>query len=260
MILIPNFWDLSPDEKTKQLKNVYDFGPVGKYAAGELPHIKDMVDVPAGPAEHHPELNQAIHNWMVYEQSRKLSDDPRDWFAASLHDLGKVHTNKDIWPKQHGHEGAGVKPVEELSDHLNVPEDWKDVAKIVAKHHLKGHTAKELNPKTLRKFFNLFKNEKDFQTFLNATEADHKGRGGKENDPHPHLDYLSSKRQEHLSIPEPMQPSKTQLTLSTPDLMKELNISGPKVGEIVKKLKKLVDSNPEINEPNILLDAAKRLM
>lgn len=254
------FWTLPEDERKRLLRQVYDFGPYGKHEAGEIPHIREMIDVPAGPEEHHPEKNQAIHNYMVYEQARRLSDDPRDWYAAALHDLGKVHTDKEIWPKQHGHESGGVPHVESLSRMLGVPQEWEDIAKLVAEHHLKGHTAKELNPKTLKRFFELFKNEKDFRTFLTAIEADQRGRLGKEEESHPNISYLTEKRTQHLEDLNKPAPIKVELAISAQDLQRELGISpGKQLGDIIKTLKKEITDKPDLNEYNILLEMAKRM-
>lgn len=259
-----NFWTLSPEDRTKFLKNIYDFGELGKFEAGELPYIKNMVDVPAGPILHHPEGNQAIHNWLVYNESRKLSQDPKDWFAAALHDLGKVKTDPKTWPKQHGHEQAGVKPVEELSSLLHAPEDWKDVARLMAEHHLKGHTAKELRPSTLSNFFSLFKNEEDFNTFLNTINADYKGRWKNEVYDHPNIPFLKEKRINWLNKPNKIELNKLnkiELNVSAQELMKELNIpGGPKLGQIISALKKYIEENPSLNEKNKLLDEARKLL
>jgi tRNA nucleotidyltransferase (CCA-adding enzyme) len=52
-------------------------------------------------------------------------------FATLCHDLGKGLTPKALWPRHHGHGPAGVKLVEQLCARLRVPNDIRDLAKLV---------------------------------------------------------------------------------------------------------------------------------
>ena len=144
------WWRLSDQEEQGQLDKEYDFGKGLKFKAKDIPELATQIEVPAGPVEHHPEKNQLMHTNLVYDRAKKISEDPMVWFAALLHDLGKSHTDKAIWPKQYGHEEGGVPYVEQVSNLLGVPEDWKDFAMQVARHHLNCHRAAELSPKTLK--------------------------------------------------------------------------------------------------------------
>ncbi len=61
-------------------------------------------------------------------------------FATLCHDLGKGLTPKNLWPRHHGHGPAGVKLVEQLCQRLRVPNDLRDLAKLVAEYHDLIHT------------------------------------------------------------------------------------------------------------------------
>ena len=64
-----------------------------------------------------------------------LSPDVNVRFATLCHDLGKGLTPKALWPRHHGHGPAGVKLVEQICARLRVPNDIRDLAKLVAEYH-----------------------------------------------------------------------------------------------------------------------------
>src|ERR1035437_369483 len=166
------WWRLSDPEEKDLLNKEYDFGNGLKFKAKDIPELASQIDAPAGPTEHHPEKNALLHTNLVFDQAKKISNDPMVWFAALLHDLGKSYTDKNIWPKQHGHEELGVPYVEHVSDLLGVTPEWKEFAKLVTFNHLNCHRAKELSPKSLRKLFGLFNNDKkSFMNFISTCEA-----------------------------------------------------------------------------------------
>lgn len=258
-----DWWRLSDPEEKDLLEKEFDFGNGIKFKNKDIENLRRMVEVPAGPELHHPEKNQLLHNNMVFDQARRISDDPKVWYAALMHDLGKVHTDPTLWPKQHGHEELGVPHVETVSNELGVPQDWKDVAKLVAEHHLNGHRALELTPKALRKLFLAFNGDKEkFFTFLGAIEADHRGRLGREEEPYAQKDILS--RHWENGVPETVAPpnkNKLDMSISGADLVRELGLSpGKEVGELLKKLKQMVEANPALDQPQTLLDAARSML
>ena len=255
-----DWWRLSDPEEKDLLNKEFDFGNGFKFQAKDIPELAEQVNVPAGPLEHHPEKNQLLHNNMVYDQAKKLSNDPMVWFAALLHDLGKSYTDKAIWPKQHGHEVGGVPYVERVSDMLGVPAQWKEFAKLVAEHHLKCHRAKEMTPKSLRKLFESFNNDKAlFNSYLTSCEADAKGRlGGHALKPYEQKDYLAQKMNEGFE--EKKNPAST-LAISGNDLMQELGLKpGQELGKILKTVKEMVDADPMLNDRQTLLDIARNLL
>ncbi len=256
----PDWWRLSPGEEKDLLNKEYDFGNGTKFRVGDIPELASQVEVPAGPEQHHPEKNQLLHNNMVYDKARELSEDPMVWFAAALHDLGKSYTDKAKWPKQHGHEVGGVPFVQRVSDILGVSAEWKEFASIVAENHLKCHTSQQLTPKVLRKLFDLFKNDKGrFNAFLTSCEADAQGRmGGYADKPYEQKEYLSRKWDEKdLQHKNPKQ----TLALTGDDLKSELGLkTGPELGKIMKTMMEMVSADPMLNDRDTLLGIAKSLL
>ncbi len=255
-----DWWRLSDSEEQDLLNKEFDFGSGLKFKAKDIPELASQVEVPAGPQEHHPELNQLLHNNLVSDKARELSDDPMIWYGALMHDLGKSYTDKAIWPKQHGHEEAGVPYVDAVSSRLGVPEKWKEFAKLVAEHHLKCHRAQEMTPKTLKKLFKAFNNDKEFfAAYLTACEADAKGRlGGHALKPYDQKQYLAQQIEKGF---EEKQNMPSTLAISGNDLQKELGLKpGPELGKILKSIKEMVEKDPSINEREILMGIARNLL
>lgn len=254
------WWRLSDPEEKELLEKEYDFGGGLKFKAKDIPELASQIAVPAGPEIHHPEKNQLLHTNLVFEQAKKLSDDPMVWFAALLHDLGKSYTDKSIWPKQHGHEELGGPIVEHVSNLLGVTPEWKEFAKLVAENHLNCHRAKELSPRSLRKLFDLFKNDKEkFMAFVTACEADAYGRhGGYADKPYTQKDYMKEKWDEGIVLNK-QKPS--TLAISGDDLMQEFGLTpGAELGKLIKALKDAVAANPDMNDRTKLLNFAKNLL
>jgi len=145
-----------------------------------FPEIDRLYGVPQ-PEEHHPEIDTGVHTMMVLTQAARLSDDPAIRFAALVHDLGKGITPEDEWPKHIDHEEQGVPLVEALCDRLKVPNQFRELAVIVTRYHLRYHRAAEMRNdtflETLEKL-DAFRRPQRFEQFLIACEADSRGRTG----------------------------------------------------------------------------------
>jgi tRNA nucleotidyltransferase (CCA-adding enzyme) len=255
-----DWWRLSDPEEKEFLEKEYDFGGGLKFKAKDIPEIASQVAVPAGPEAHHPEKNQLLHTNLVFEQAKKLSDDPMIWFAALMHDLGKSFTDPKIWPKQHGHEELGVPYVEHVSNLLGVTPEWKEFAKMVTENHLNCHRSESLSVKTLRRIFDWFNNDKEkFLAFITTCKADAQGRhGGYALKPYTQEEFMKRKWEEGL---EPKKTPPSTLAISGEDLIREFGLKpGPELGNILKQIKELVAANPNMNERQSLLDFAKTLL
>ena len=100
-------------------------------------------------------------------------------FATLCHDLGKGLTPKAFWPRHHGHGPAGVKLVEQLCQRLKVPNEMRDLAKLVAEFHDLIHTLPILQPKTLVKLFDsidAWRKPQRVEQIALTSEADVRGR------------------------------------------------------------------------------------
>lgn len=155
-----------------------------------LPELDNLFGVPQ-PEQYHPEIDSGIHSLMVLKQACKMNLSNEARFAALLHDLGKGVTDKNLLPKHHGHEEAGVPLVEEVCKRLKVPNTYSRLANIVCEKHLNIHQAKDLNYKTIFKLLHdkRLKND-EFIDFVKVCHADATGRLGLENKPYPQADHM----------------------------------------------------------------------
>jgi tRNA nucleotidyltransferase (CCA-adding enzyme) len=152
-----------------------------------FPELHALFGVPQ-PPEHHPEIDSGLHTMMVLEQACRLSRDPAIRFAALTHDLGKGATPRSEWPGHVGHEERGVKIILDFCGRWHVPNRFRDLAVIVARHHLDCHRVMEMRPETvLRKLESLdaFRRPARFAEFLLACEADARGRAGRQSVDYP---------------------------------------------------------------------------
>lgn len=159
-----------------------------------FPEIDRLFGIPQ-PARYHPEIDTGIHTLMVLRRAAELSDEPVVRFAALTHDLGKGTTPKDEWPSHRGHEERGVQLVDELCGRYKVPNEFRELAEITAREHLRVHRALELTAKTLVALFegtDAFRKPQRFQQLLIACQADAQGRAGLERQPYPQAAFLAA--------------------------------------------------------------------
>lgn len=157
-----------------------------------FPEIDQLFGVPQ-TAKHHPEIDCGIHTLMVLQQACLLTTDITVRFSALTHDLGKALTPENEWPRHIKHETLGIKKVKQLCKRLRVPNDIRDLAVLVCEYHLHVHKAFELKPSTLVKLFqslDLYRRPERLQPFLQACEADARGRLGFEQRDYPQKEYL----------------------------------------------------------------------
>jgi tRNA nucleotidyltransferase (CCA-adding enzyme) len=165
-------------------------------ACGALAHIFPEVEALFGvpqPAQWHPEIDTGVHTLMVIDMAARLSPLASVRFAALTHDLGKALTPHEKWPRHPGHEVASVRLVTELCARLRVPNEFRDLAILVARHHGVVHRAFELRPGTVLELLentDALRRPERFESFLLACEADARGRTGLEDRSYPQGDYL----------------------------------------------------------------------
>jgi tRNA nucleotidyltransferase (CCA-adding enzyme) len=120
--------------------------------------IHDMVDVPAGPEEFHPEGSLFNHSIEALQKTTELTKDPVSRLASFLHDLGKVETPKDELPAHHGHDKRNT--VERFLNSLKANNHTVNVAKTVAAEHMRYHKLHEMKEsKVLKLVYNLMTNK-----------------------------------------------------------------------------------------------------
>ncbi|OBS09668.1 multifunctional CCA addition/repair protein [Acidihalobacter prosperus] len=157
-----------------------------------MPELDRLWGVPQ-PPQWHPEIDTGLHTLLVLQQAARLSPEPTVRFAALLHDLGKGTTPPAQWPKHHGHEQRGERLVLDVCARFRAPNEFRDLARLVAREHGNAHRALALRPDTVLKLLegsDAFRRPERFEQFLLACEADARGRPGFESRPYPQADFL----------------------------------------------------------------------
>jgi len=157
-----------------------------------IPELDKLWGVPQ-PPQHHPEVDTGIHVMMVLDYAAQQAFSLPVRFAALMHDLGKGTTPKEMLPRHIGHEERGVHLVKEVCKRLRVPNDCKELAVMVAKFHGKLYQSLDMRPSTLLEFLiqlDAIRQPERFNGFLQACEADSRGRTGMEDCPTPAADLM----------------------------------------------------------------------
>ncbi|MFM9434425.1 tRNA nucleotidyltransferase (CCA-adding enzyme) [Janthinobacterium sp. CG_23.3] len=163
-----------------------------------MPELDALWGVPQPPL-HHPEVDTGAHMMLVLDYAAERGFALAVRFASLMHDLGKGLTPPERWPSHHGHEGAGVKLIEQLCQRLKVPNDCRDLAVMTAREHGNIGRALSLRANTIVTLFERcdgLRKPVRFEQMLLATECDFRGRGGAadglRDKPFPQAPYLLS--------------------------------------------------------------------
>jgi len=144
-----------------------------------FPEIDALFGVPQ-PPKWHPEIDTGIHTLQVLDVAAELSSDTTVRFAALVHDVGKALTPRDQWPGHIGHEASGANLIEKMGERLRVPNEHRELAVLVARHHARVHRVGAQRPGTILELLEMtdaFRRGERFERFLLACEADARGRG-----------------------------------------------------------------------------------
>ncbi len=167
-----------------------------------FPEVDALFGVPQ-PAKWHPEIDTGVHVALALREAARLSFSTEVRFAILVHDLGKGTTPKAELPRHVGHEERSVELVLRLCERLAVPNRFRDLAVAVARNHGRCHKALELRPATLLKLLeslDAFRSGHRVTAFLDACEADARGRTGLEERPYPQRELLLSVWQAALAV------------------------------------------------------------
>lgn len=157
-----------------------------------LPELDRLWGVPQ-PPQHHPEIDTGVHVMLVIDWAAACNYPLPVRYAALLHDLGKGTTPPEAWPRHIAHEQRSVTLVKAVSERLRAPNDCRELAVIVAAYHGKVHRALEMRPETLLQLLqdcDALRQPARFALFLQACEADSRGRTGFEHVPFRQAEYL----------------------------------------------------------------------
>lgn len=157
-----------------------------------LPEVDKLFGVPQ-PPKHHPEVDTGEHIMMVIDTARQHFNQPLVTFAGLLHDLGKGVTPEDQWPKHIKHEINGLEPVEAVCERFKIPKDYRALALIVTEHHLRCHRILDARGKVILRLLeavDAFRRPERLQFFVQACEADARGRGEMQDNDYPQAAFL----------------------------------------------------------------------
>ena len=159
-----------------------------------MPELDALFGIPQ-PAKHHPEIDCGIHALMSLQASTHLTHSTDVRFAALVHDLGKAKTDSKQWPKHHGHEQLGLKPIKQLCRKLRTNRYAESLSLIASQYHTHIHRAFELKPSTILKVLSAcdaFRKPQQLEDLLLVCISDSRGRLGFESIAYPQADYFRS--------------------------------------------------------------------
>lgn len=157
-----------------------------------FPELDCLFGVPQ-PSEHHPEVDTGEHVMMSIDIAKQRFDNAIVTWAVLVHDLGKGLTPQALWPRHIGHESCGVPVVEAVAHRFKVSREYRELAKLVAEHHLRCHKLLEMRPGkiiSLLESLDAFRRPQRLELFVQACEADARGRLGLQNKPYPNAALL----------------------------------------------------------------------
>ncbi|HJV66268.1 MAG TPA: HD domain-containing protein [Geomonas sp.] len=135
---------LAKDEPARFFRRMLEL-QVGK---NYLPEIFRMPEVPAGPLQYHPEGDLFAHSLQSLERMSLQSADIKARFCALFHDLGKLVTPEDEYPKHHGHENAGADAAGAFCRKLRLPASFQRALQATCRLHGNGNRWQELREST----------------------------------------------------------------------------------------------------------------
>jgi tRNA nucleotidyltransferase (CCA-adding enzyme) len=121
-----------------------------EFKVGEpyLPEIFRMLHIPAGPLIHHPEGDLFTHSIQVLQRVALRTFDPLTRFCAMFHDIGKLATPSNLYPKHHGHDQAGFVLSKRFCQRLRLPAHYGDALSWVSRLHGTFNLWDQLRDKT----------------------------------------------------------------------------------------------------------------
>jgi len=167
-----------------------------------LPEVDVLFGVPQ-PEKYHPEIDTGIHIIMAMNLAAKVGWSARVVFAVLLHDLGKGITDPGNWPSHIDHERAGVALVERVCERFRVPGVYRVLALRVCALHLRCHRLMETQPARVMALLedaDLLRRPEQLESFVQACEADYRGRKGCEERKYPQARRLAAALEASLSI------------------------------------------------------------
>lgn len=138
-----------------------------------FPEVDRLWDIPE-KEQYHPEGNSGEHTMLVIRNGEHLS--PKVKFALLLHDIGKVYTPKDIL----GHDQRGVGIIEKICRRLQTPNEYKKIAILGCKEHMRFRLLPQMKVGKKFDFINTisanFKDKQQMSDIIEICRCDMLGR------------------------------------------------------------------------------------
>ena len=157
-----------------------------------LPEVDRLFGV-SQPARNHPEGCVGTHIKFVLDYGASQGFSLQVRFAGMLHDIGKGLTPPEQWPSHSGHEERGLTGVKSICDRFKVPAACRELAVHVMRFHSVVHRADELTVARIVELLEQvdgFRRPQRFEEFLQACEADARGRLGMADSPYPQAERM----------------------------------------------------------------------
>ena len=90
------------------------------------------------PVEFHPEGDAYEHTLKIVDEVATVNSKPVIRFAALAHDFGKGTTPQKMLPHHYQHDKRGLAVLQEMSDRIHLPTDWKKIAEFVISEHMRA--------------------------------------------------------------------------------------------------------------------------
>jgi tRNA nucleotidyltransferase (CCA-adding enzyme) len=167
-----------------------------------LPEVDVLFGVPQ-PVKYHPEIDTGLHVQLSMDVAAAEGWPAQVVFAVLLHDLGKGITPRDQWPSHYGHEAAGLPLVRAVCERLKVPTAWRELAERVCELHLRCHRLLVMKPAKVLSLIeqaDLLRRPERLQPFVQACEADYRGRTGWAQRAYPQATRLESALEAALGV------------------------------------------------------------
>jgi tRNA nucleotidyltransferase (CCA-adding enzyme) len=135
---------LGKDDPTRFFKRMLQF----RIGQGYLPELFMMPEVPAGPLQYHPEGDLFTHSMQALERMALRTSDTKARFCALFHDLGKLSTPKEEYPKHHGHDVKGALAADAFCKRLRLPVALQRALQATSRLHITANRWDELRDST----------------------------------------------------------------------------------------------------------------
>jgi tRNA nucleotidyltransferase (CCA-adding enzyme) len=131
-------------EPTRFFRRMAEFGIGWEF----LPELFRMAEVPAGPVSFHPEGDLFSHSLAVLERMASRNGDVTPRFCALFHDLGKLATSQELYPRHHGHDRMGAELAADFCRRLRLPASLGKALACTCRLHLVAGRWSELRTGT----------------------------------------------------------------------------------------------------------------